>query len=143
MLGKWIVLVFLCVGALWDAKKKAVPKIFLLIWGMVSVIYFILEIFNGQNILGMLVGIIPGVVALVLSVISREQIGFGDGLILLCVGCIQDIKEVLCMLFFSFVFLTITLMLLLVIRRVGRASRVPFVPFMFIGQLITVFGGIL
>lgn len=143
MLGKWIVLVFLFVGALWDAKKKAVPIIFLLIWGMVSVIYFILEIFNGQNILGMLVGIIPGVVALVLSVISREQIGFGDGLILLCVGCIQDIKEVLCMLFFSFVFLTITLMFLLVIRRVGRASRVPFVPFMFIGQLITVFGGIL
>ena len=143
MLGKWIVLIFLFVGALWDIKKKAVPKVFLLIWGIVSVIYFVFEIINGQNMLGLLLGVIPGIITLVLSIVTKEKIGLGDGLILICVGCLQAIKDVLCMIFFSFIFLTVVLIFLLAIRRIGRSSRIPFVPFLFLGQLITMYGGIL
>ena len=143
MLGKWIVLIFLFVGALWDIKKKAVPKVFLLIWGIVSVIYFVFEIINGQNVLGLLLGVIPGIITLVLSIVTKEKIGLGDGLILICVGCLQTIKDVLCMIFFSFIFLTVVLIFLLAIRRIGRSSRIPFVPFLFLGQLITMYGGIL
>lgn len=143
MLGKWIVLIFLFVGALWDIKKKAVPKVFLLIWGIVSVIYFVFEIINGQNMLGLLLGVIPGIITLVLSIVTKEKIGLGDGLILICVGCLQTIKDVLCMIFFSFIFLTVVLIFLLAIRRIGRSSRIPFVPFLFLGQLITMYGGIL
>ena len=69
--------------------------------------------------------------------------GLGDGLIRLWVGCFQGVKDVLCMLFFSFVILTVFLILFLVMRRVGRTSRVPFVPFMFMGQLMVMFGGVL
>lgn len=143
MLGKWIVLIFLFVGALWDIKKKAVPKVFLLIWGIVSVIYFVFEIINGQNMLGLLWGVIPGIITLVLSIVTKEKIGLGDGLILICVGCLQAIKDVLCMIFFSFIFLTVVLIFLFAIRRIGRSSRIPFVPFLFLGQLITMYGGIL
>ena len=143
MLGKWIVLIFLFLGALWDIKKKTVPKVFLLIWGIVSVIYFVFEIINGQNVLGLLLGVIPGIITLVLSIVTKEKIGLGDGLILICVGCLQTIKDVLCMIIFSFIFLTVVLIFLLAIRRIGRSSRIPFVPFLFLGQLITMYGGIL
>ena len=105
--------------------------------------YFVFEIINGQNMLGLLLGVIPGIITLVLSIVTKEKIGLGDGLILICVGCLQTIKDVLCMIFFSFIFLTVVLIFLLAIRRIGRSSRIPFVPFLFLGQLITMYGGIL
>ncbi len=143
MIGKWIVLIFLFVGMLWDIKKKAVPKIYLVVWAIGAITYLILEITSNKNIGSIFLAVIPGVVVLILSLITGEQIGLGDGLILLCVGCFQGMKDVLCMLFFSFVILTVVLILLLVMRRVGRTSRVPFVPFMFLGQLMVMFGGVL
>jgi len=142
MLGKCIVLVFLFVGTLWDLKKNMVPKNYLVIWGIQSIIYFSFEIIHGKSVLDIFIGLIPGIVAIVLSVITREQIGMGDGLILLSVGCFQSIKDILSMLFFSFVILTIISIFLLAIRRVGRKSQVPFVPFMLMGQIIVIFGGI-
>lgn len=143
MRGQWLVLMFLFVGMLWDIKKKAVPKMYLVVWAVGAMTYLVLEIASKQNIFSIFLALIPGVVVLFLSVITGEQIGIGDGLILLCIGCFQGVKDVLCMMFFSFVILTVFLMLLLVMGRIGRKSRVPFVPFMFMGQLAVMFGGVL
>lgn len=143
MFEKWIVLIFLFVGMLWDIKKKTVPKIYLVVWAIGAITYLISEIAGEKSIFSIFWALIPGFVVLLISLITGEKIGLGDGLILLCVGCFQGVKDVLCMLFFSFVILTVFLILFLVMRRVGRTSRVPFVPFMFMGQLMVMFGGVL
>ena len=134
---------FLFLGMMWDVKKKAVPKNYICIFGVVGVISLILEVAKGKSILDGVLGLIPGCVAIILSVVTEEQIGSGDGWILLCVGFFQNIKETLCMTIFAFVIMTIVLMFLLVIGRVGCKSTIPFVPFLFMGQGIIMLGGYL
>ena len=143
MIGKGIVLLFLAIAAIWDIKKKAVPKNYLCVVGVVAVIYLGLDIMSGKSLIDGILALIPGYIIVFLCVVSGEQIGLGDGLILLCVGCFQNIRDTLCMIFISFVILTLVSMFLLISRRVGRKSTIPFVPFLFCGQLITIVEGFL
>ena len=50
MFEKWIVLIFLFVGMLWDIKKKTVPKIYLVVWAIGAITYLILEIAGEKSI---------------------------------------------------------------------------------------------
>ena len=141
MFEKWIVLVFLFLGMIWDIKKRVVPKTYIYIFFVAGTICLLLGVINEKGILDGLFGLIPGCVVIMLSIVSREHIGSGDGWILLCVGFFQNVKETLCMIFFAFAIMTIVLMFLLVIRRISCKSTIPLVPFLFVGQAIIIVGG--
>lgn len=143
MVGKGIILLFLAIGAIWDLKKKAVPVSYLCVFGFVAMVGFILDVTNGKNLLDSVWGLIPGCIFVMLSVLTKEQVGLGDGMILLCVGCLQSIRDTICMISIALIIVTAATMFLLIIRRVGRKATLPFVPFLFLGQLIMISGGFL
>ena len=143
MIGKGIVLLFLAIGVIWDLKKKAVPANYLCVFGIVAIIGFILDVVNGKKLLDSVWGLIPGFIVVMLSTLTKEQVGLGDGVILLCVGCLQSVRDTTCMIFIALIMVTVVAMLLLIIRRVGRKATIPFVPFLFLGHLMMIIGGFL
>jgi leader peptidase (prepilin peptidase)/N-methyltransferase len=78
---------------------------------------------------------IPGLLVLLFARVSGECIGYGDGWVLLSLGCFLDVEELvsLCMIALSCAGV-VALFMLLVLRR-GRQTRIPFVPFLLLGYV--------
>ena len=76
---------------------------------------------------------VPGVVSLVLSRVSREAIGYGDGLVLCSLaayGTLTVIGETLCV---ALLCIGMTGLIAFVLFRKGPKTEIPFVPFLFLG----------
>ena len=84
-----IVLIFLVFGTVWDIKRKTVSVKYLVAWGIVCVIYIGFVGLVSKDIESLkesLWGILPGGIGLFLAYATREQIGYGDGWVILFVG---------------------------------------------------------
>ncbi len=141
MIGKWIVVLFLIVGSVWDLRNKSIPGVYLYVWSLVAIVYAIFDMVNGKNVLEIIIALIPGVVGLILSFVTREQIGLGDGIVILLAGFFMGVKDVFGMVIAAFLVLTLVTIFLLVMHRVNGKSKIPFIPFLFVGHLICVWGG--
>jgi leader peptidase (prepilin peptidase)/N-methyltransferase len=82
---------------------------------------------------------LPGMFVLLFARLSGESIGYGDGWVLLALGCFLGLEELvsLCMIAVSCAGM-VALFLLVVLRR-GRQTQIPFVPFLLLGYALTVF----
>jgi leader peptidase (prepilin peptidase)/N-methyltransferase len=75
----------------------------------------------------------PGLLVLLLARLTGESIGYGDGWVLLALGCFFEPEDLvgLCMTAISCAGIA-ALFLLLVLHR-GRHAQIPFVPFLLLG----------
>lgn len=81
-----------------------------------------------------LMSLMPGAFLLLLAYVSRKNVGYGDGLLLLCAGpALGSSVTVMGMIAGVFACGLIS-GALLVFKRVGRKARIPFVPFMTFGM---------
>lgn len=84
-------------------------------------------------------GIIIGVFALLFARISRQTLGYGDGLVLCNLGITLGFASCLRVLFLGLCLGGIWALLLIIGRKVNRRSTLPFVPFLFLAYLGEVF----
>lgn len=141
MIGKGIVFLFLAVGMVWDLKNKSIPRGYLYLWIFVAIIYATFSLINGKKIISMIIALIPGVISLFLAFVTKEQIGIGDGMIILLAGVFLHVKDVIGMIFVAFIALTLVAMVLLVTHLAGGKSKIPFIPFLFGGYIVCVLSG--
>ena len=142
-LGSIYIMIILLIGSVYDWKYFSLPVWLLaasIFGGATGALYSLLEEPSVVNV-GM--DFLPGTIALILSYITKEQIGYGDGLLLLamggCVGLQQTITVVGIALGASF----LVSVGLVILRKAGRSQKLPFVPFLFAGWIMTWGGGIL
>lgn len=111
--------------AVHDMKEKCIPAVAVLISGVLSVLYVI----NGENADGcsLMYCMMPGMVLLLLSVLTKESIGYGDGAAVLVLGfwtgggfCAAAVSLGICMTGFYSAFMLLR----------GRKEPVPFMPFL-------------
>ena len=139
-----IVFIFLVTGTVWDIKRKTVPVKYLVIWGVVCVIYtgFRVFLFNDTKILReILQGVLPGGIGLFLAYVTREQIGYGDGWVIAFIGWLLGIKAVLIYVFLALTAVTAFSIGLLVLQKAKRKTRIPFIPFLLLTGCISTIGG--
>lgn len=86
-----------------------------------------------------LIGIGIGVLALLFARISRQTLGFGDGLVLCNLGITLGFSSCLRVLFLGLCFGGIWAFVLIIRRKANRRSTLPFIPFLFLGYLGEVF----
>ena len=111
-----------------------------LLGGMVHMIYLFCSGADGWGEL--LMGLLPGALVLGLAFLTREQIGYGDGLLLLTLGCCLGIESTLGILMGGLYISFVVSLFLLVLKRAGRNTRIPFVPCLFLGYMLVGIGGI-
>ena len=133
--------IILTIGSVYDYKKRVIPG--WLVWGSVVVgsILFVLELGEGNiGCSGVFFRMFPGSVFLLLALSTREQIGNGDGLLLLAMGGLLDERKIICICLIG-LWLTFPVSFLLIfLGRGSRKTRLPFVPFLLAGYLV-VLGG--
>jgi len=143
-MGNVYITVILIIGSVYDWKYYGLPVWLLLIsilGGLGGALYSLLG--KDASLINVGMAFLPGVIALILSYITREQLGYGDGLLILalggCLGLQQTIVVVGIALGASFV----TSVALVLSRKVSRTQKIPFVPFLCVGWLIAWGGGVL
>ena len=135
-----ILLLYLLCSSYKDIKTKTIPiktSIFIAIVCFVANI-FIYNIKFTYIIMWMLKGCTVGFVLLLLALITKENIGYGDGLIFLIIGIGTGFENTILTCSLSFILTSIIAILLLLFRH-KKNTTIPFVPFICIGYVIQFF----
>ena len=143
MIEKSIIWIFLAAGSVWDIRKKSIPVQYLWVFGITGLICLLIRFINGMRGFDFVLAFLPGIFFLILAYISGEQIGMGDGLVILCTGFFLRYGEIVYVTFVSFLCLTLVSMVLYAVGRANRKTKIPFLPFWLMGFTIYVLGEII
>ena len=75
---------------------------------------------------------------LFLGLLTKETIGYGDGLVVLALGCYLNIFEIIGLSMLALTLAGLAAVFLIVVYHKGKKELLPFVPFLFVAHLIVV-----
>lgn len=122
VLGVW-----LGIQMIFDLKKKEIPLGVSLLGGGAGIIFCIME---RREMISVLVACLPGVLAMGFSWISKEKMGYGDGLVLIVVGMYLPIAQLLSIGLQAFMIAGVVALIMLVVFHKKGTYRLPFIPFL-------------
>ena len=100
---------------------------------------FILIFLNRFNFLYIILGLIPGALIYLSSILFNGQIGKGDGIIIAVIGTMAGILKVTRILLIAFILVLVICTPILIILRKSLKTRLPFVPFILLSFIIIKF----
>lgn len=123
-----IILGVICV---FDIKRKKIPVYMLIILAAAGIIsnFTVGEFDIEKRIIAML----PGMILLIVSMITKQQIGYGDGKIILIMGLYIDIDDILSIVLSSFFVSSIAAIILMTVFKKKKNFEMAFSPFLLIG----------
>ena len=118
--------------ALQDKKHLGITRMGLVI---ASGILLIAGCFNETGIQSRLGGLAVGLLLLLFAYFSKEAVGIADGIIIAVCGVAFGVYETIMFCFFAGIYAAVVSFVLLLRKKVGRKSRVPFLPFLLLGYI--------
>lgn len=116
-----------------DCKRKWFRGSELLVAaGLILIGGFFMEISLWNRLAGGAVGLI----LVGFSILSREQFGKGDSVLLLCSGISMGLYYLTVLLMLAFGMSAVIGIALLLCKKIKKSTKIPFVPFLFVAQLI-------
>ena len=88
-----------------------------------------------------LLSLIPGMVMILMSMLTRESIGYGDGLLVFCLGPLFGLQFIISGLIISFFLSGLFSLVILALKR-KRNITIAFVPFIGAGMGVIAFAGL-
>ena len=110
-----------------DFKYREIPQWLIVLGGILGILFCLGE---QRALLSVLCSCLPGVAALLFSRITKEVMGYGDGMVLLVLGLFFSISRVLSIGMAAFALAGLMALALLVIFRKRGNYRIPFLPFL-------------
>lgn len=121
-----IVSVALLIETISDIRTKTVSVTRLLVYFLLAVAGNI--IFYYQTVSSMIGGIIVGVIVLIYGIITKEGIGYGDGLVFMCLGAAIGLSNSIRVLFLSLMMAIFAGGVFLLVKHKDIKTQIPFVP---------------
>lgn len=133
----YILIIYLVVLSIWDIQRREFPVGAVLGGLGVSLIYGIVK---GKGY-SLLLGVIPGILLVLMGFLTREKVGYGDGILVIIIGLILGWPG-------SFVIYVIAqfgvlfyAVFLLVARHTSGDVKIPFAPFLAMSVVLYQVGG--
>lgn len=121
-----IVITMLAVETISDIRTKTISVL------RIGIFFIAAIILNGffyyQSVFSMLGGIMIGMILLAYAFLTREGIGYGDGLIFICAGAYLGLSDNLHLLFFSLILAAVAGGIYTIIRKKSMKTKIPFIP---------------
>ena len=142
----WVVWILtgitLVIGSIYDMKSLALPLWLFIASGVCSLVSVVYQCTKGSYAWEELpLALLPGGICLLLGFVTREQIGYGDGLLLLNLGVGLGMGAVWELWIMGLLASFVASVVLLCSRRAKKSLRIPFVPFLCLGYVWVVMGG--
>ncbi len=134
----WIVAgVYLAIGSFYDKKSLSLPGWFLWIGCLIGTIWGIYRVINGQILwVQWITACLPGILWMIVAFATREQMGYGDGCVLVVIGSLTDIVTVMETLMLGLAVSCVWGVLLLVSKKGNKNTELPFVPMLFVAYIM-------
>ena len=137
-IGEAFCLFLLLVFAWWDTKQREFDKEIIVITFFAGLT--IMLTYGEERWLAYAGGIAIGLLFLLIAKLTEEKIGYGDGMLILLVGMNVGIKAQLQILAIAFSLLFIAGIAAFFLRRKWKHMRLPFVPFLLLGDVAVMAG---
>lgn len=132
MMEKYGTLVFLLFSSLLDIRKREISLPVTLIYGLAGVVY---SIRTGRNLVDYLIPLGIGILILACSVLTRGQVGLGDGWLLLSLGCMLPMESYIRMACIGMLLAAVCSGVMLLLLHKSRKTEIPLVPFLLLGYI--------
>lgn len=121
--------------AIIDAKFHIIPNIMMITMMITQLLCSFLLVKSGISYVNLIVAVVLAIVLLLISKISKEQIGAGDVKLLIVISLIYGLSFTIYSMIFSLIIMVIFSVPLLIMKKATLKSQIPFVPFYVIGAL--------
>lgn len=101
-------------------------------------IVILVRLWKGTGLTELLLGLFPGILLLLISYLSHGSIGTGDGLVLCVIGLGSGMETTVVMLGTALFVGGIYAAIMLFLKKVGRKTEIPFLPFLLLGYFVGV-----
>lgn len=128
--------ILLFVAGITDIRKKQINRGFLLT--LMLVCFAAIPFKKDFGIFDAVGGFVIGLCAIGISMMSREQIGRGDGFVIAAVGLVLGARRCMAAVFAASFIMCIIAILVLLLKRGNRHTRLPFLPAVFAGYVLCV-----
>jgi leader peptidase (prepilin peptidase)/N-methyltransferase len=132
----WIELLLffiLAICALWDAVRKEIPLIVVWIGMLTAVLLRAAGVIETESWGMMGAALLPGFLFWVISYVTREKVGYGDGWILLLIGLFIGVAKCMAVLMAALFAESVFLIIMMALQKIHGDNQVPFVPFLLAG----------
>ena len=119
--------VLLIPSAILDVRKKKLPVIYL---GVLLAAAVVVNLLTGRvSLWEMIAGILYGAVFLLISLLTKGAVGFGDGIMIAALGAWMGIVFDLSASIIGFLFAGIFGLIYIKVKKMDRKTKLPFAPF--------------
>ncbi len=138
-------LILLLPGAVFDAKTRRIPPVWVLWFGLTGLGLRAAEAVSAGSVRPYLVsyapGLIPALLVVAAAFFARGAVGTGDGLTLLSLSFWLTAGRLLTVLLLGLFLTAAAGAIRLFLRKAGKKTGLPFLPFLAAGLLIMLLGG--
>ena len=125
-------LLFLLFSSFLDIRKREISIPVTLLFGLAGVVY---SVRTGRTMTDYLIPLGIGILILGGSVLTRGQVGMGDGWMLLALGCMLRMECYIQMACIGMLLAAAYSGVLMLVFRKNRKTEIPLVPFLFLGYV--------
>ena len=119
-----------------DLRYKKIPVWLLAASGIIVTFVSLYEARkDGIQDLQLLWGVIPGVGLMLIALITKKA-GWADGVVLMLLGILVGFGACALSFALSMLMISVVSLVLLVLKRVGKNTYLPYLPFLWIGYLV-------
>lgn len=131
--AEYVMLGSLLILSVIDLRTGKIPVLPVILLGIAVLGY---QWWSAVSVLEVAAGILPGGVVMLAAWVTKESIGYGDGIVLAVLGLFCGASKAVAILGMSLMLAAVLSMLLLVLRKAGRKTALPFVPCICSGYLL-------
>ena len=124
-------LLFLLFSSFLDIRKREISIPVTLLFGLAGVVY---SVRTGRTMTDYLIPLGIGILILGGSVLTRGQVGMGDGWMLLALGCMLRMECYIQMACIGMLLAAAYSGVLMLVFRKNRKTEIPLVPFLLLGK---------
>ena len=129
---KYGTLIFLLFSSFLDIRKREISIPVTLLFGLAGVVY---SVRTGRTMTDYLIPLGIGILILGGSVLTRGQVGMGDGWLLMALGCMMRMESYIQMACIGMLLAAACSGVLLLVFRKSRKTEIPLVPFLLLGYV--------
>lgn len=137
----WVeILLFLFLGicAVFDGMEKKIPLAVIWLGIITAIVLHVQGATADMSWLDIGMAVMPGMMFWMLSFITREKVGYGDGWMLVMIGLFTGLWKCFLILLIGLVAESLVVLALLAIKRVSKDRQIPFAPFLLFGMGVVV-----
>ena len=132
-----LLFLFLAICAVFDGLRKQIPLAVVWLGMLTAVCLRLTGIMGEEGVTATALSLIPGAGSFLLSFLTREKVGYGDGWVLLMIGLFSGFSRCFLILLIGLLLESMVAVVLLLLKKVKRDKEIPFSPFLLLGMGVT------